>query len=273
MITEFLEYCRHNLGLQESTVFEYGKDLHSFASWLRVKAGVSRWSQVKRQTIESWVAIQHQNGTAPATIKRRVSAVRRFYQYAWLKGLCTDNPAKYVSTPRKANRLPNIIPVEDISAAVFDKNVNLSIRFLIAVMAESGLRVSEAINLQPSQIDMMRRSIKVIGKGNKQRVVFFGDTTAQLLAQLAMTGTFTPSGNERNIRYDIWQALRTHTEVQACNPHTLRHTFATTMVENGAQLESVAMLLGHESVTTTERYTHMGTAKARQNYADCAPKL
>ena len=104
MIQEFQFYCKHNLGLAESTIMEYGKDLHLFVTWLQATAGINRWSQVTRPTVEQWVSSQHCNGTAPATIKRRVSAVRRLYQYAWLQGLCSDNPAKYVSTPKNAKR-------------------------------------------------------------------------------------------------------------------------------------------------------------------------
>ena len=273
MIREFQDYCRHNLGLAESTVSEYGKDLHYFVTWLQQTAGVQRWGMVTRSTVELWVRMQHEQGTQAATIKRRVSSVRRLYQWAWLQGLCKDNPAKYVSTPKMAKRLPAVIPVEDITATVQDASVNLATRFLISVMTEAGLRISEAISLQASQFDTQRRAIKVTGKGNKERVVFYGDMTAQLLGKMMMAGKMTIDGCERNNRHDIWQALHQHTDAKKCNPHTLRHTFATTMVENGASLESVSMLLGHESVLTTERYTHMGTKAMVTNYQDCAPKL
>lgn len=273
MIKEFQFYCRHNLGLADSTIMEYGKDLHLFVTWLQATAGINRWSQVTRPTVEQWVSEQHANGTAPATIKRRVSAVRRLYQYAWLQGLCSENPAKYVSTPKNAKRLPAVIPVEDITATVTDASVNLSTRFLISVMAEAGLRISEAISLQASQFDTKRKSIKVTGKGNKERVVYYGDMTAQLFAQMMMRGELDFGENERNNRYEIWSAIHEHSEAEKCNPHTLRHTFATKMVDSGASIETVSKLLGHESIQTTERYTHMGTKSIVDSYRQHAPHL
>lgn len=273
MIKEFQQYCRHNLGLADSTITEYGKDLHLFVTWLQSTAGINRWSQVIRPTVDQWVSEQHANGTAPATIKRRVSAVRRLYQYAWLQGLCKDNPAKYVSTPKNAYRLPNVLQLNDIKAAINDANVELEIRSLIAVMAEAGLRISEAMSIKSSNFDTQNRSIRVTGKGNKERTVYYGDATAQLLEQGGFDSNYTAITDERQIRYNVWQALRKHSQSDKCNPHTLRHTFATIMVENGAELSSLAMMMGHANTKTTERYVHLGSKAIRETYVTCAPNL
>ena len=273
MIKEFQYYCRHNLGLAESTITEYGKDLHLFATWLQATAGINRRSQVTRPTVEPWVSSQHCNGTAPATIKRRVSAVRRLYQYAWLQGLCSENPAKYVSTPKNAIKLPNVLQLNDIKAALNDANVGLEIRSLIAVMAEAGLRISEAMRLRHNDFNTTNRSIRITGKGNKERTVYYGDATAQLLEQGGFDGTYIENQADRQIRYEVWQALRNHSNSEKCNPHTLRHTFATTMVENGAELNSLAIMMGHASTKTTERYVHLGSNAIRDTYVACAPNL
>ena len=273
MIREFQDYCRHNLGLAESTVSEYGKDLHYFVSWLQKTAGVQRWGMVKRSTVEAWVKMQHEQGTQAATIKRRISSVRRLYQWAWLQGLCKVNPAKFVSTPKMAVKLPNVMQLDDIKAAINDANIGLNTRAMIAVMAEAGLRISEAMRIKDEDFDSVNRTIRVTGKGNKERVVYYGDATARMMALGGFRWKCNEHDSERQRRYDVWHALYQHCRNERCNPHSLRHTFASKMVENGVGLSELAMIMGHASVQTTERYTHLCSDAVRESYRRCMPVL
>lgn len=271
MIKEWLEYERMNRGLAESTCEEYGKDIVDFLRYLRTQTMVTRWGDVLKEHVTEYVTYLATKGMKPATIKRRISTIRQMYQYAWLQGLSEYNPAKYVSTPKTPRQLPKILDSHDVTRTLKDETVDPQIRMLIALIAESGLRISEALNIRWEDIDQSTQTIRVIGKGNKERVVCYGDETAKAFAkQLRSTGRLV-TGNERLIRYMIWQALKRHTVAARCSPHTLRHTWATQMVNNGAPLTTVSMLAGHVSTKTTEIYVHTAQSFLSKQYAQFKP--
>lgn len=267
IIEEFGKYLEANRGLSEGTVREYRKDLREIQSWMVANAKVERWSQVTKENIEDYVADMSISGLKPATIRRRISCLRSFYQYAWVKGLQQENPAKYVSTPKVGESVPKTLDPKEIQSAISDPTIDAMTRVMVTVMAETGIRVSELRNLRAWDINQEERSITISGKGNKERKVFFGEGTAAVLGNLRVPGaTYLFPMGDREARSRIFWALRKHTHAAHCSSHCLRHTFATTLLNKGAELKSISTLMGHASVATTERYAKVAGVKVAADY-------
>lgn len=264
MINEFVSYLRTNKGYSDLTCKEYAKDMHELVTFLKMRTNVTRWSEVDKEHLDGWVMIMSLQGLKPATIKRRISCTRSFYQYAWVMGLTKNNPAKYVSTPKKAYRLPTLVEMDKITAAINNERIDKKTRLMIAILGESGMRISELLNLHIENFNPEEKSIRVIGKGNKERKVYYGYHTARLLSETRPQGQLF-NDNEREARYNIFCAT-------GATPHTIRHTFATAMLNNGAQLEAISKLLGHKSVKTTEIYAEVAATTIAQTYQQHMPQ-
>ena len=267
IIEEFVKYLVTNRGLSERTGIEYRKDLREIQKWMVANAKVERWSQVTKENIEDYVADMSLAGLKPATISRRISCLRTFYQYAWVKGLQQENPAKYVSTPKVGESVPKTLDPKEIQTAISDTTIDAMTRAMVTVMSETGIRVSELRNIRAWDINKEERSITISGKGNKERKVYYGDGTATLLGKLRVPGvTYLFPMGDREARSRIFWALRKHTPAAHCSSHCLRHTFATTMLNNGAELKSICTLMGHATVATTERYAKVAGVKVAADY-------
>ena len=262
-----MKYLGTNRGLSEGTVREYRKDLREIQSWMVANAKVERWSQVTKENIEDYVADMSLAGLKPATIRRRVSCLRSFYQYAWTRGLQKENPAKFVSTPKVGESVPRTLNPKEIQATISDTTIDATTRVMVTMMAETGIRISELRNIKVWDINQEERSITISGKGNKERKVYYGDGTASILGNIHVPGNtqlFPMDDNEARSR--VFWALRKHTSAAHCSSHCLRHTFATTMLNAGADLKSIGTLMGHASVATTERYAKVAGVKVAADY-------
>ena len=273
VIDRFTEYIVKNRGLSPRTAQEYGKDLREIQLWMSQTAKVARWSQIEKETIDAYVADMSASGLAAPTISRRISCLRSFFQFAWLQGWQQQNPAKYVSTPKVAVSVPKTLSVAEIGATLADSSVDVTTRAMVAVLAETGVRISELLSIRRQDVDTVHRRIVVRGKGNKERVVYYGDMTSAVVssAQAVGNGLLFDLG-DREARYRIHRALRKHTAAPRCSPHVVRHTWATEMLQNGASLVTIQTLLGHSSVKTTERYAHVAGQKVATEYLLNAPK-
>lgn len=265
MIQEYINYLQHNKGYSVQTCTEYRKDLEKFVQWLRGSTQIERWGMVTKDVIDSWVWDMSVNDLAPCTIKRRVSALRGLYQYAWVKGLCTDNPAKYVSTPKKGHRLPKTADVDKLWQAIRNVGTDGETKLALAIMAETGVRLGELLEMRVNDVNLGERSITVRGKGNKERKVYYGDMTAELIGRcVVIGGGFLISSSARELRYKVHAAT-------GASPHNIRHTWATVMLNNGCPLESISKLMGHASVKTTEIYAEVATATLAADYNKYKP--
>lgn len=265
MIQEFISYLQHNKGYSVQTCTEYRKDLEKFVYWLRTETDVRRWGMVTKDVIDSWVWDMSANDMSSCTIKRRVSALRGLYQYAWVKGLCTDNPAKYVSTPKKGHRLPKTADVDKIAQAIRNSATEAETKLALAIMAETGVRLGELLNMRVNDVNLGERSIVVRGKGNKERKVYYGDMTAEIIGRsVVIGGGLLISSSARELRYKVHAAT-------GASPHNIRHTWATVMLNNGCPLESISKLMGHASVKTTEIYAEVATATLAADYNKYKP--
>lgn len=256
-----------NRGLSELTGNEYLKDLRNIQTWMVRQAKIERWSAVTKEQIDDYVNDLTNEGLKPATIKRRISCLRSFYQWAWVQGLQKENPAKYVSTPKLGQLVPKTLPTEVIQATITDGTIPLQTRAMVAVLAETGVRIGELLDMRLTDVDKEHRRIVVRGKGSKERLVYYGDMTASVVsnAQTVGSGRLFPLC-DREARYRIHSALRRHTAAPKASSHIIRHTWATEMLNAGASLSTIQSLLGHSSVKTTERYAKVAGVTVAAEY-------
>jgi site-specific recombinase XerD len=268
------------------TVDAYRRDLASLAS--------SRGGAVGDTTVEEleqWLAAMRANGLAPATLSRRVSAVRTYFRHLILIGMRADNPAAAIKLPRRARRLPRAMsPAETerlIDAAAGTAPRALRDHALVELLYGAGLRVSEAVGLEKGAVDLDDRIVRVVGKGEKERLVPLGRPAAEAVRRYlalgrphldrryrpelflnARGGPLTRAGAFLILRK---LAEKAGLEPERVHPHLLRHSFATHLLEGGADLRSVQELLGHADLGTTERYTHVSDRRRREVYFQAHP--
>lgn len=272
MITTFSNYLRYNRGLAEGTIKTYEENLRAFAAWAKVNVNSPRWSTITKQDIDRYVAALNQEGKEPATIKHHVSALRTLYKTMRELGRDIKNPAQYVRTPKLATRVPKTLEVADIRKTIYDKEIPENTRGIIAMLAEAGLRITEARTVTEEDIDREERSIIVRGKGNKERKVYYGELTAAYLEKHKEPGRKF-QGEDREVRYAIHDAIRKHTTAEKCSAHIVRHTWATEMLNRGADIKTISFLMGHQSVKTTERYATVANRTAAAQYNQYRPAI
>jgi integrase/recombinase XerD len=268
------------------TVEAYRTDLASLAAWLgRPPATAST------DDLERYLAAGREAGLSPATLARRTSAVRAFFRHLQLVGRATENVAAAIEPPRRTRRLPRTLsPAEAerlVEAAVGTAPRDLRDRALVELLYGAGLRVSEAVGLERGAIDLDNRLVRAFGKGSKERIVPIGRQAAEALRRYlahgrphldrrhrpevflnAQGGPLTRAGAFLILRR---LAERAGLEPERIHPHLLRHSFATHMLEGGADLRSLQELLGHADLGTTELYTHVSDRRRRDAYFAAHP--
>jgi integrase/recombinase XerD len=268
------------------TVDAYRRDLASLASFRGGPAGDARIEELER-----WLAGMRADGRAPSTVVRRASAVRAYFRHLVLIGTRSENPAASLQLPRRPRRLPRALsPAETerlIDAAAGTTPRSLRDRGLVELLYGAGLRVSEAVGLERSGVDVDERIVRVLGKGGKERLVPLGRPAAEAIRRYlalgrphldrryrpelflnARGGPLTRAGAFLILRK---LAEKAGLEPERVHPHLLRHSFATHLLEGGADLRSVQEMLGHADLGTTERYTHVSDRRRREVYFSAHP--
>jgi integrase/recombinase XerD len=276
------------LGARRSprTVDAYRRDLAALAVFRSGPVGDASLDELER-----WLASMRAAGLAPSTIARRVSAVRSYFRHLVLIGTKTENPAASLQLPRRTRTLPRVLsPVETerlIDAATGTTPRSLRDRALVELLYGAGLRVSEAVGLEKSSVALEERVVRVLGKGGKERLVPLGRPAAESVRRYlalgrphldrryrpelflnARGGALTRAGAFLILRK---LALKAGLEPGRVHPHLLRHSFATHLLEGGADLRSVQEMLGHADLGTTERYTHVSDRRRREVYFQAHP--
>lgn len=286
---EFIAHLTHQRRLSGHTVGAYRSDLAQFAEYCELSYGVSAAGKVSREMIKSWLAVLVSEGFTAATIRRKLSALRAFYRYRQTRGQQADDPTQRIPTPKVGRRLPSTIPVADLErlfAAFPDPTVEedpqrLQDCLILALLYQCGLRRAELIGLKPDDIDGQRRQLRIRGKGGKERLVPYGPRLAELLGRLLYLrpGTDTLLETERGKplypKY-VYNKVRSYlggvSSEEKKSPHVLRHSFATHLMEGGAELNAVKELLGHSSLAATQVYTHNNLARLREVYGRAHPE-
>lgn len=281
-ITDFLEALRVEAGLARSTLVAYRRDLESFFRWA-AEAGLVRWDDVSADDVLDHLASLRARDTQEATVARRLSAIRMGFRHQVLEGHLKKDPTALLRSPRLRRSLPHVLTVEQVDELLgaFGDDGWRAQRdtALLELLYASGARVSEAVGLTTERIEPRLRVVTLIGKGNKTRVVPLGERSRKSLELWLAEGRLTrPGARERSEvfltrsgnpmdRVTAWRRVRAAALAVGIrtklSPHSLRHSFASHLLEGGADLRAVQELLGHASVRTTEIYTHLDADAVR----------
>ena len=291
-VEAFLDYLRYERNYSERTIGEYGDDLRFFEDYCRRLEGSPRWEDVDADMVRGWMEEMMDRGQKATSVRRRLSALRSFYKFGLRRGLVERDPAHGVTGPKKEKPLPQFVREKDMQRLLDDmawddscyKDVRA--RTILLLFYETGIRVSELVGLNDEMVDEVGMQLKVTGKRDKQRLVPFGEELLTAVRKYKALRDkcverveegllLTEKGRRMSVKQvqkEVRERLALVTTMKKKSPHVLRHSFATAMLNNGAGLESVRQLLGHESLATTEIYTHTTFEQLKKVYEEAHPR-
>ena len=291
MTEDFLNYLRFERNRSELTVRRYGQCLRDFESYFKNRDSQLSWESVDSDVIRDWMESMMDKGDMASTVNSSLSAVRSFFRFALSRGLVTHDPSYVVKGPKKQKPLPQFVREEEMNRLLDTPQMweegfaGLRARTIIIMFYETGIRLAELIGLDVTDVDFAAHQIKVTGKRNKQRIIPFGAELEAVLReyitqrndQLQVDQALVLSDKgKRMTRSQVEKIVKRHlsltTTLKKRTPHVLRHSFATAMLNNGAGLEDVRLLLGHESVATTQIYTHTTFEQLKKVYENAHPR-
>lgn len=293
LINDFLDYLTHERAYSPHTVTSYGNDLREFDTYLKNTEDPIELSHADADLVRRWAMELMASGMKATSVDRKLSALRTFYKYLLKKGKIEVSPVQSIHGPKKKKPLPQFVREGDMERLLDETSAPATWqearnRLIIQLFYEAGIRLSELVGLDESDVDFGRKTIKVTGKRNKQRVIPVGDGLLESLrAYMEMKERLCTDGDcrlplfvtDKGARvYDKWVYRLVHGELSQVvtlkkrSPHVLRHTFATAMLNNDAELEAVKELMGHESVSTTQIYTHTTFEELKKAYKQAHPR-
>lgn len=290
VITAFLNYLRVEKGLSQNTILAYGRDLHKFRHFAREQH--LDLAQVHRDDVVAFLASLYRSGLDSRSVARHLVSVRNFFRFAQVEGLVGEDPAAYVETPRFRMRLPAHLSVEEVNRLLAQPDVNTPVglrdKAMIELLYSAGLRVSELVHLRLDDLQMETGCVRCIGKGSKERLVPMGRTAIgaiktylngsrqALLGKSSSPYLFLNRFGARMGRIGFWKKLAVYGRQAGLQvklkPHMLRHSFATHLLERGADLRSVQLMLGHADIATTQIYTHVVKDRLKEVYKQHHPR-
>ena len=291
MLKEYLNYVAVERGCSRNTVLAYGRDLKNYLARLRDQ-GVTRPDQITRERIEEHVRHLRESGLAVSSVERAVSAIKGFHRFMVAERITLAHPAANLPLPKKPERLPDVISREQ-AAKLLDQPFPRTAagqrdRTMLEVLYGCGLRVSELCGLDLRRVLLDEQILRVVGKGDKERIVPIVGTAARALdeylstwrpqlvsARVSTPAVFLNSRGRRLSRQSVHAIVAKAGAVvgiDGLHPHTLRHSFATHMLEGGADLRIVQELLGHADISTTQLYTHLDRSHIREVYLEAHPR-
>jgi integrase/recombinase XerC len=295
LITSFLRYLQTEKGYSNHTVRNYDSDLRQFLRFVATKKGAQSDSNyIDYNLIRSYLAEQFDTRKR-TTIARKLSALKSFFRFLELRGFCSINPASEIATPKQEKYIPTYLPIDEMFALLEkpDRGKPSGLRDLsiLELLYSSGLRVSELVNVNIEHLDRKARLVRVLGKGGKERVLPVGrkaiaalsEYLEQTAQQRKRSGHGTDQGplfinnrggrlSSRSVHRLVKRYSRECGITTEISPHSIRHTFATHLLDGGADLRSIQEMLGHVSLSTTQKYTHMSIDKLMEVYDKSHPR-
>ncbi|MCR5820021.1 MAG: tyrosine recombinase XerC [Bacteroidaceae bacterium] len=292
MLQAFLDYMRYERNASEKTIDAYKRDLEAFESFFKGLESDLKWETIDTDVARQWVVDMMERGHKASSVQRRVAALRSCYKFLLRRGLISRDPVHLLQTPKKERVLPSFVRESEMDR-LLDNDEEWGSGFegcrdklIIAMFYTTGIRLSELIGLDMGDVSLQALTIKVTGKGSKQRIVPFGDELLYLINIYIREREEICGADEsaffigrKGGRMRTWQVrnmvrkhLSTVTTLHKRSPHVLRHSFATSMLNHNADLESVKELLGHERLSTTEIYTHTTFEELRKVYREAHPR-
>lgn len=291
-IQSFIDYLRFEKRYSVHTIISYQSDLADFFSYLTTQFGSSNSKEINSSFVRSWLAQLKEDGLTSKSINRKISSLRSFFRYLLKMGVIDSTPMTNIIAPKISKRLPVFIKEEDTKKLIETLNKSsedwktLNGKMLITLFYATGMRLTELINLKEKQIDFSRFQIKVLGKGNKERIIPVNKDVCEIIKEylqqknkefysLGDSLLVTEKGKKMYPKYAYLLVKKYLGEVSTLDkksPHVLRHTFATHLMNNGADLNAVKELLGHSSLAATQIYTHNTIEKLKDVYKKAHPK-
>lgn len=277
LVERFVDALWLEEGLGDKTRAAYRSDLVQLARWLTDRPGSPSLAEVSRGDLLGWISSGLAEGRKTSTAARRLSGLRRFYRYLLREGLIREDPTLRIDSPRLPRRLPDSLSEADVEALLAEPDpqrpLEMRDRAMLEILYGCGLRVSELVALRVDQVNLRQGVVRILGKGNKERLVPLGEEAVdwllvylregrqELLKGRVSDALFPGNRPEAMTRQAFWYRIK-HYALRAgiqkkLSPHTLRHAFATHLLNNGADLRVVQMLLGHADLSTTQIYTHV----------------
>lgn len=289
----FLDYITYEKRFSRHTILAYGADLGQFFSFLKSQYDTDDINKVDHQVIRSWVVSLVEDGISPRSVNRKLTTLRTFFRYLLKEGHIRENPAARVVAPKVPSRLPSFIEAQGMESLFSEVDFGEGYaaardRLVIELFYATGMRLSELIGLKEGDIDRVKRTVKVTGKRNKQRIIPFTERMSGLISDyLAQRGNAFPGAGPdaglfltdkgsrlypKMIYRMVHHYLDQVTTISKRSPHVIRHTFATHMLNNGADLNAIKEILGHASLAATQVYTHNTIEKLKSIYQSAHPR-
>lgn len=274
IIGEYLEYLELEKGLSQNTLEAYRRDLSEFSQ------GVEDIKKVDRMSINMFIRKLRENKLAPSSIIRKIASLRGFFKWASSAGIIDKNPASTLEQPKVPQRLPKVVSIKEIEEMLHNNLTPLE-HVIMELLYSCGLRVSELVNLKTSDIDLSSKYVRCFGKGSKERIIPIGEIAKKAVTEYMTERDFLVKKYNLNTkllliqnsgrlitRQDVYTFIHAQGKLihKNISPHTLRHSFATHLLENGADLRVVQELLGHSDVSTTQLYTHISKKRLKDVY-------
>ena len=271
----YLEFLEMEKGLAQNTILAYERDLIAFFDFFNDKT-----ENISRQNINSYIYFLKEKKYTATSVARKIASIRGFYRWACANQIFKFNPTEFLEQQKLPKKLPKVLTVDEINK-IFTENLNLSQMVIVELLYGCGLRVSELVEIKINNIDLSSKYLRCLGKGSKERIVPLNKNAIKALKEYYeereyIINKFNLTGhnllfheNGRNYtRQDVWRFIRSLGQKlhKSISPHTLRHSFATHLLENGADLRVVQELLGHSDVSTTQLYTHISKKRLKEVY-------
>lgn len=289
-IDNFLQYIAAERGFSANTAGAYRNDLSQFAGFL-ADAGCEGWDDLDRDALQRYRAFLYERRYADTTVARKIAAVRSFLHFLQAEAVVRADLTEYLASPRIGKYLPHSISEDDVedllAMPTSDNAAGLRDRAMLRLLWATGMRVSELISLDIQHVDMTTDTVRCTGKGSKERQIPFGlrargalvqyldDGRPALMRRAIERALFLNHHGERLTRQGFWLILKSYARragIDRISPHTLRHSFATHLLNNEAELRVVQELLGHSNISTTQIYTHVSRERLRQVYDQAHPR-
>lgn len=288
-IEQFLIYLKQEKQYSDNTINSYEKDFKKFLQFLKEEK-INNLDEIDFKLLRKYLFYLHEKNYTNKTTARMISSLKSFYKYLIKKKITNKNPMSLIKTPKIEKKLPKFLYYDELEQilAIPDKTTTLGLRdaLLLEMLYSTGIRVSEIVSVKLKDIDFYDKRILILGKGNKERYVLYGNKMQKLLEQYMeesrpkllpkddylLLNRYGEQLTDRGVRKIIDSILKKGIVNQHISPHTLRHTFATHMLDSGADIKIVQELLGHESLSTTQIYTHVSNEKIRTVYQKNHPR-
>lgn len=291
LLKDYIYHLSVEKGLADNTLDSYQRDLKKYVSFLQ-KNNVECFKETSRKLINNYLTLQHENGLAPSSISRSLASLRSFYQFLLREQVVQENPAIELETPRMEKKLPQVLSFSDIELLLEQPQINCDIgvrdKAMLELIYATGIRVSELVSLNLNHANIKMGFLRCDGKGGKERMIPLGSVAIHCLQDYLTRSRrklvknqdekalFLNQHGKRLTRQGFWKILKKYVLRAGINaditPHTLRHSFATHLLENGADLRSVQEMLGHADISTTQIYTQLTRKKIKEVYDQAHPR-